>query len=130
MNRFMHYLYCNNIQKSVDFYVKLGFFVHSDSRDGCAVRHVRLSHPECDNMLIALEDFSELLALSETNITIEKHPLRVALTIVTDDYFAWNERFARALTEPTLSIHEPYGFWIYYHDPCENLVCISNTPLW
>ena len=126
----MHYLYCRDIQQSVDFYVSLGFSIYFDSQDGHGVRHARLSHPDCENMLIALEYFPELLTLSDKLTTIDNHPLKVALTIVTDDYFIWKDKFAGASAEQVLSIIEPYGFWIYYRDPSGNLICVSNTPLW
>jgi predicted lactoylglutathione lyase len=130
MNYIMLYLYANDIQLSLDFYHAIGFTIASDDYDGHDLRHVRIAHRECGNMLIALEKYPDLLTASAKRINRDDHPLRVALTIVSDDYFSWVERMEAGSIKPALEIIEPYGVWMYYHDPAGNLLCISNTSLW
>jgi hypothetical protein len=126
----MFYLHSDNIDESTKFYRVLGFDVAVDRIDGIGGRHVRLRHDRTGHFLIALENRPELLKNFSKTISLDNHPLRTALTLVTEDYLYWVAQLELLGVTPVLEIVEPWGIWIYYRDPSDNLICISDESIW
>lgn len=125
MNRVMVYLPSKKVDESINFYKGLGFSIYADDLDGNKNRCVRMMHPTFPQILFNLNDISHLTVKSRPPFQHDS-----PFSLVVDDCGEWIDALESIRVKAEKEIIEPWGIWIYFRDPGNNLLCLTNRDIW